>query len=450
MRKYWRDKLPKEDSVLIIGGGIAGIQASIDLANRGINVYLIEMAPYIGGVVAQLDKTFPTMNCCICILEPKMIECYRHPKITVYTLSEVTGVEGSKGNFKVKILERPRFVDISRCTMCGNCIEKCPVIVPNEFQAGFESRKAIYIPFPQAVPYAPSIDKGSCLHFREGSCRICEDTCPARAIKYEQSSKIVSLNVSSIIVATGFKQYNPEEMREYGYKRYDNVITSIEFERLVSPYGPTSGELVRPSDKKVAKRIAFVQCVGSRSHREGVGVPYCSGICCMYAAKEAVTIKEKYPESEPTIFYIDIKAFSRDFQNLINKARDEMGVEYIRGRPGEIRENPLTKDLYVWYENTDTGEIGRKEVDLAILSTAILSRSENAKLAEVLGVELDEFGFFKVEEPFLKPLETTRDGIYVCGCCHGPRDISNSVIEASAAAMKTATGIQSEAAGSGG
>jgi len=439
-----------DESVLVIGGGVAGIQASLDLANRGINVDLVEKAPYIGGVMAQLDKTFPTMNCCICILEPKMIECYRHPKITVHTLSEVTEVEGSKGNFKVQIIERPRFVDISGCTRCGACIEKCPVTVPDEFQAGFESRKAIYIPFPQAVPYAPSIDVGSCLHFGGGGCIVCEKACPTAAIKYEQDPRTVSLNVSSIIVATGFEQYDPKEMGEYGYKRYDNVITPLEFERLVSPYGPTRGELTRPSDGKIAKRIAFIQCVGSRSHRAGVGVPYCSGICCMYAAKEAVTIKEKYPDSEVTIFYIDIKAFGKNFHSLIDKARDEMDVKYVRGKPGEIRENPLTKDLYVWYENTDTGEIGRKEVDLAILSAALLPRNENTRLAQVLGVDLDEFGFFKVEDPFLSSLETTRDGIYVCGCCHGPRDISDSVVEASAAAMKATTGTRLTAKGSEG
>jgi heterodisulfide reductase subunit A len=425
--------------VVVVGGGISGIQASLILANRGIEVHLVEKAPYIGGVMAQLDKTFPTMNCCICILEPKMVECYRHPKITVHTLSEVTKVDGSEGNFRVKITERPRFVDVSSCTRCGACVEKCPVTAPDEFQAGFGSRKAIYIPFPQAVPYAPTLDRGNCLHFNGGDCTACEKACPTGAIRYEQEPKTVSLNASSIILATGFEQYNPKEMGEYGYRRYANVITPLEIERLLSPYGPTGGELTRPSDGKVANRIAFIQCVGSRSHRPGIGVPYCSGICCMYAAKEAVTIKEKYPDSEVTVFYIDIKAFGKDYQSLIDKARKEMGVRYVRGKPGEVRENPSTKDLEILYEDTEAGEVGRKEVDLAILSAALLPRKENAALANVAGVKLDEYGFFKVRDPFLGSLETTRDGIYVCGCSHGPRDVSGSLVEAYAAAIRASS-----------
>ena len=426
------------------------MQASLDLANQGIKVHLVEKAPYIGGVMAQLDKTFPTLNCCICILEPKMIECYRHPNIEVHTLSEVVGVDGSKGGFSVRIVQKPRHVDPSRCTRCGACIERCPATVSDDFQTGFESHKAVYIPFPQAVPYAPSINEGACLHFKGGGCRACEEACPVDAIRLEEGVRTSTLNASSIIVATGFQQYDPTEMGEYGYNRYENVITSLEFERLISLYGPTTGELERPSDGKVAKRVAFVQCVGSRSHRDGVGVPYCSGICCMYTAKEAVTMKEKHPESEIYVFYIDVKAFGRDYQDLVNRARDELGVEYIRGKPGEIRENPFTKDLYVWYENTDTGEIGRKEVDLAVLSAALLPRLENVRLAGALGVELDEFGFFRVEDPFLSPLKTTRAGIYVCGCSHGPRDISDSVTEASAVALKAAEDIRIAAGGQGG
>jgi len=426
------------------------MQASLDLANQGIKVHLVEKAPYIGGVMAQLDKTFPTLNCCICILEPKMIECYRHPNIEVHTLSEVVGVDGSKGGFSVRIVQKPRHVDPSRCTRCGACIERCPATVSDDFQTGFESHKAVYIPFPQAVPYAPSINEGACLHFKGSGCRACEEACPVDAIRLEEGVRTSTLNASSIIVATGFQQYDPTEMGEYGYNRYENVITSLEFERLISPYGPTTGELERPSDGKVAKRVAFVQCVGSRSHRDGVGVPYCSGICCMYTAKEAVTMKEKHPESEIYVFYIDVKAFGRDYQDLVNRARDELGVEYIRGKPGEIRENPFTKDLYVWYENTDTGEIGRKEVDLAVLSAALLPRLENVRLAGALGVELDEFGFFRVEDPFLSPLKTTRAGIYVCGCSHGPRDISDSVTEASAVALKAAEDIRIAAGGQGG
>jgi len=441
-----------EKPVLVIGGGIAGIQASLDLAERGFTVHLVEKAPSLGGVTAQLERTFPNVYCSICspqlgrtfpnmycstcVLAPKMMDCYRHPNIRLHTLSEVMKVTGSVGDFHVKILEKPRYVDESKCTGCGTCTEKCPVQTPSEFQAGLGTRKAIYIPFPQAVPPVAAIDSENCLHLREGTCGACEKACQSGAIDYEERPREVDVDASSIIVATGFELFNPQKIGEYGYGRFANVITAIEFERLASTSGPTGGRLERPSDGKIARRIAFVQCVGSRSHR--IGYPYCSSVCCIYASKEAVLVKERDPDSEITVFYIDLRVFGKGFQQFISEAQDSWGVKYIRGRPGEIRENPLTRDLVIWYEDTDKSKVDEAEADLVVLCTAMIPRLENKKLAEALGVELDEFGFFKVQDPISNPNETSVPGIYVCGFCHGPRDIPESVTEGSAAAARAA------------
>jgi len=418
--------------VLVIGGGVAGIQAALDLADRGLKVHLVEKSPSIGGVMAQLDKTFPTMDCSICILAPKMIECFRHPNITIHTLSKVTGVSGGPGDFKVKVLKEPRSVDASKCTGCGVCSEKCPTKVKDEWQEGLTERKAIHIMFPQAVPLIACIDRDNCLYFQKGICQVCSKVCQAGAIDYEQKAEEIDLDVSSIIVATGFQEYDPSELGEYGYSRFEDVITAKEFERLVCASGPTGGHLNRPSDGKLAHRVAFVQCVGSRSHQKGY--PFCSSVCCMYATKEAVLIKEHEPASDVTIFYMDLKVFGQGFQEFVDRAQSHWGVKYIRGRPGEIRRNPVTKDLTVWYENTDTGEVAEKEVDLVVLCTTMISRPENKELADVLGLELDEWGFFEPLDPVMNPIETDKPGIFICGCCHGPRDIPESVAEASGTA----------------
>jgi len=422
--------------VLVIGGGIAGIQASLDLADRGMKVHLIERTPSIGGVMAQLDKTFPTMDCSICILAPKMIECFRHPNITIHTQSEVVGLEGGVGDFKVRVLEHPRSVDASKCTGCGLCSEKCPVKRPSDFQAGLGQRKAIYLAFPQAVPLIATIDREACLWFTKGVCKTCEKVCPSKAVDYEQKEKIVELNVSSVIAATGFEQYNPKDIGEYGYGRYKNVLTALEFERLVCASGPTGGVLNRPSDGKVSHNIAFIQCVGSRT--QTTGYPYCSASCCMYATKEAVLIKEHESNSHVTIFYMDLRTFGKGFQGFVDRAKSHWGVNYIRGRPGEIREDPTTKDLTILYENTEVGKVEKMTVDLVVLCTAAMPHRDNRKLGGVLGVKLDEFGFFEDKDMLTAPIETSKPGVYVCGSCHGPRDIPESVAEASAAAAKAA------------
>lgn len=421
-----------EKPVLVIGGGVAGIQASLDLADRGLKVHLVEKSPSIGGVMAQLDKTFPTMDCSICILAPKMIECFRHPNITIHTLSTIQNVDGEEGNFSVIIKKEPRSVDESKCTGCGLCSEKCPSKVKDEWQEELTDRKAISIMFPQAVPLIAYIDREHCLFFQKGICQVCSKVCAAGAIDYTQVEKELNLNVSSIIVATGFQEYDPVELAEYRYKRYDDVITAMEFERLVCASGPTHGHLNRPSDGKLADRIAFIQCVGSRSHQKGY--PYCSSVCCMYATKEAVLIKEHDPKSEVTIFYLDLKVFGQGFQDFVNRAKNHYGVEYIRGRPGEIRRDPITKNLMVWYEDTEKSVAAEKEVDLVILCSNMEARPENIDLAEKLGLELDEWGFFQPLDEITNPIETDKPGIFICGCCHGPRDIPESVAEASGTA----------------
>jgi len=422
--------------VLVVGGGIAGIQASLDLADRGIRVHLVEKSPSIGGVMAQLDKTFPTMDCSICILAPKMIECFRHPNITIHTQSELVSLEGTVGDFSVKVLQHPRSVDAQKCTGCGLCSERCPVKRPSVFQACLGQRKAIYLAFPQAVPLIATIDRDACLWFTQGICRTCETVCSANAVEYEQKENTIELNVSSIILATGFEQYNPKDIGEYGYGHYRNVLTALEFERLVCASGPTGGVLTRPSDGKVAHNIAFIQCVGSRT--QTTGYPYCSASCCMYATKEAVLIKEHEPSSHVTIHYMDLRIFGKGFQEFVDRAQSNWGVRYVRGRPGEITEDPASKDLTIHYEDTEVGKVEKNTVELVILCTAAVPNSDNNKLGGILGVKLDEYGFFSTKDPISSPVETSRQGIYVCGSCHGPRDIPESVAEASATAAKAA------------
>lgn len=428
--------MEEKPCVVIIGGGVAGIQASLDLADRGLKVYLVEKSPSIGGRMAQLDKTFPTLDCSICILAPKMIECFRHPNITLLTCSEVEDVSGSAGNFTVKIVKKPRFVDEAKCTGCGTCTQKCPVAKPSEFDMLLGNRKAIYMPFPQAVPRIATIDKDNCLYFTRGVCKICQKLCQADAVDFEQEPEEVVLNVSAIIVATGFSLFNASLISEYGYRRYENVLTSLEFERLVSASGPTGGHITRPSDGKTPKKIAFIQCVGSRGL--GRGVAYCSSACCMYATKEAILIKEHEPESEVFIFYIDLRASGKGFQDFINRAKENWGVQYIRGRPGEIVEDSRTKDLIILFEQTVSREVGGLKVDMVVLCPAFIPSETNRKLSAVLGVKLDEYDFFKAKDSVLAPVDTNVLGVFICGCCQGPKDIPESVTQASAVAARAA------------
>ena len=424
-----------KQSVLIIGGGIAGIQASLDLAGRGFQVYVLEETPTIGGRMAQLDKTFPTMDCSICILAPKMMECFRHPNVKLLTYSELKEVKGTVGNFQVKIKKKPRYVEETKCTGCGVCAEHCPIEVPNEFDMNLGMRKAIYMPMPQAVPRAMTIDKENCIE-----CKMCSKICQAGAVNYQQEPQTIDLNVGAIIIATGFDQYNPSEIVEYGYGKQKNVLTALEFERWVCASGPVGGHLLRPGDGGIPKKIAFVQCVGSRGSK--FGAPFCSSVCCMYATKEALIVREHAPDVNVYIFYNELRAFGKGFHEFINRARNEYGVTYIRSRPGEIKEDPKTKSLSIWYDDTLTREIKTLgDVDVVVLCPALLPREGNKKLAGITGVELDSSGFFKVTHPLLAPVDSTVPGIYVCGYCQSPKDIPDSVAQASAAAARAAESL---------
>jgi heterodisulfide reductase subunit A len=426
----------KDNAVLVIGGGIAGIQAALDLANRGVKVYLVEKSPSIGGRMAQLDKTFPTMDCSICILAPKMIECLRHPNIELLAYSEVREVTGSAGNFVVKVVRKPRFIDASKCTGCGECMEKCPVRVVSEFDMRMGKRKAIFMAFPQAVPRVAVIDKDNCLFFQKGICKICEKLCQAHAVNFDQKAEEITLNASSLVLATGLESWNPASISEYGYGRHENVLLSLEFERLINASGPTHGELMRPSDSKKPRTIVFIQCVGSRSERDGF--PYCSSVCCMYATKEAILVREHNSECTVHILYMDLRVFGKRFQEFVTRAKEEWGVDYVNGRVAVVMEDPVTQNLLVRYENVAEGKIEELWADLVVLCPALIPREDNRVLAKILGIELDQDGFLKTKDPLLMPVETNVDGIFVCGCCQSPKDISESVTQASAAANKAA------------
>ncbi len=423
----------QNNAVLVIGGGIAGIQAALDVANRGITVYLVEKSPSIGGRMAQLDKTFPTMDCSICILAPKMIECFRHPKINLLTYSEVKDVKGSVGDFQVSVLKKPRFVNVDKCTGCGECTAKCPIKVANEFDMGIGKRKAAFMVFPQAVPRVAVIDKDNCLFFQKGICKICEKFCQANAIDFNQKAEEVTLNVSSIIVATGLESWNPVSITEYGYKRHKNILLSLEFERLINASGPTQGELLRPSDGKKPHTITFLLCTGSRSENR---FSYCSGVCCMYATKEAVLVREHHPECIVNIIYMDLRVYGKRFQELVTRAKEEWNVNYVHGRAAIIIEDPATSNLLIRYENITEGKVKEIASDLVVLCPALVPMEDNKLLAKTLNVELDDYGFFKTKDQLLMPVETIADGIFVCGYCQSPKDISESVTQASAAAEK--------------
>ncbi len=435
-------------SVLVIGGGIAGIQASIDLANMGFQVYLVEKTPSIGGRMAQLDKTFPTNDCSMCILAPKMIECAGHENIDLLTYSEVVEVGGEVGDFKVMVRRKPRYVDLAKCTGCGDCVEKCPRRVPNEFNVGLDKRKAIYLPFPQAVPRKMTIDAEACLYLTKGRCRLCEETCQAGAIDFEQHEEILDLEVGAIVMATGFDPYDPAPLREYGYGQIENVITGLEYERLICASGPTGGHLHRPSDGKVPQTIAFIQCVGSRDVNYK---PYCSTVCCMHATKEAILANEHYPDLESYIFYTDMRAVGKQFQEYIIRAREEYNVSYIRSRPGKITADEGSGNPIVWYDETVFGEAGdpvrrvtSMGVELVVLCQALVPHSVHQEIGEKLGLELDDSGFLAIPDKLVRPVDTSVAGIFACGFCQTPQDIPDSVVQASAAAGRVAELLTSE------
>jgi len=422
----------KIGAVMVVGGGISGMQSALDLADAGLRVYIVEKSPSIGGTMTQLDKTFPTNDCSMCILAPKMSDCYGHPNIDVLTSSELIGLEGETGDFKAKVFKKARYVDIERCTGCGDCIKKCPTKgIPNEWEMGVTERKAIYIQFPQAVPMAAIIDPESCKYLTEGKCGVCAKVCTADAINYDDKDEEIELEVGSVILSLGFDLFDSRLKKEYGYGVFDNVVNSMEFERMLSACGPYEGIVRRPSDNQKPKKVAFLQCVGSRD--EKVGNTYCSSVCCMYALKEAIIAGEHSEDLSSTIFFMDIRAVGKEFEDYKIKAENEYGIRLVRGtRVAMVEEVSDSKDLLVRYSIGD--EILEETFDMVVLSAGLCSNKSGAELAGKLGVNLNKYGFCDTD-PW-NPLVTTREGIFVTGAFSAPKDIPTSVAEASGAAAK--------------
>ena len=427
-------EIPITDAALVIGGGVAGIQAALDLADAGHQVYLVEKEPSIGGNMAHLDKTFPTMDCSICVLGPKMMDVGRHPRIKLMTYSEVEEVSGYVGNFKVRVRRKARYVDETVCNSCGRCAEVCPVVVPDSFQQGFTSRKAAYIPLPQAVPSSYLIDMEHCLGNNPVACDKCLDVCEEHCIDLSMQDELVEIDVGVIIVATGMDVYDPTALDEYGYSRFENVITTLEFERLICGGGPTDGQLVRPSDHQTPKRIGFIQCVGSRTKNRGN--PYCSNVCCMNTIKDSLLINEHDSDSEIHVFYMDIRAYGKGFEDLFRRSK-EAGVHYVRGLPGEVIEDPNTRNLKVRVENTTTSKVEEYDLDMVVLSVGLQPRDDLKHLTNIINVSQTADGFVMEAHPKLRPVDAPTPGIFFAGCVEAPKDIKDSVTQAGAAAARS-------------
>ncbi|MBN2185244.1 MAG: CoB--CoM heterodisulfide reductase iron-sulfur subunit A family protein [Candidatus Krumholzibacteriota bacterium] len=417
----------KRNSVLIVGAGIAGIQAALDLAEMGVEVHLVEDTPTIGGRMPQLDKTFPTNDCSMCILSPKMSECARHPGIQIHILSNLKNVSGKPGRFKCTILERAKYVDPVKCVACGLCEDKCPVKIEDTFDVGLRTRKAISRYFLQSIPAEYTIDKDKCLYLTKGVCRICEKTCEAGAINYEDKDREVELEVGAIILAAGIDPFDPIGFGHFGYHRYPDVVTSLEFERMLSASGPMGGHVVRASNGKEPKKLAFIQCVGSRD--EGIDRNYCSSACCMFAIKQSIIAKEHIKDLDSSIFYMDIRAFGKDFDKYYEKAEKQYGVKFKRSKVADIIETPEGK-LRLRY-TLEKGTTQYEEFDMVVLSIGLQAREANQRLSEDLDIRLNEFGFCRSER--FSPLMTSREGVFVCGAMNGPKDIPESVVSASGA-----------------
>ena len=422
-----------------MGGGIGGMQAALDLADSGFYVYLVEKSSSIGGRMSQLDKTFPTNDCSMCIMSPKLVECGRNLNIEILTLSEVESIAGEEGNFHVRVIQHPRYIDMDKCIACGTCAEKCPRRVPDEYNANLINRKAAYIQYPQAVPLKYLIDAENCIYFEKGKCRACEKFCPADAVDFDQKEREITIDVGSVILAPGFQPYNPYLNDTYQYNRFPNVVTSLEFERILSASGPYQGHLLRPSDKKEPQKIAWIQCVGSRNIHIG-DRGYCSGVCCTYAIKESMVAKEHSAiPLDAAIFYIDIRTYGKDFELFYNRARDDMGVRFIKSRINTILPGDEEGNLRIRYTD-EAGRIIDEEFDMIVLSVGLDIEKPTIDLAHRLDVDLNQYNF--VSTGSFTPVKTSRPGIFVCGVLQGPKDIPETVTQASGAAA-VASGILS-------
>ncbi|KJS87714.1 MAG: disulfide reductase [Peptococcaceae bacterium BICA1-8] len=427
-----RSTIPITKRALVIGGGIAGIQAALDIANTGHIVDVVEKEPSIGGRMAQVDKTFPTLDCSACILTPKMVDVANHPNVNLITYSEIEKVEGYVGNFDVTIRKKARSVDLKACTGCGTCIQKCPTKVPSEFEMEMMDRKAIYTPFPQAIPNKPVIDRENCRYFKSGKCGVCQKVCPTNAVDFTQEDELVTERYGAIVVATGFDLFDESVYGEYGYGKYKDVITGLHFERLLNASGPTMGKIKRPSDGKIPQNVVFIKCVGSRD--EAKGKAYCSKTCCMYTAKHATLVREKIKDSNAYVFYMDVRTPGKGYDEFYTRTTDQYGAKYIRGRVSKIYEKG--DKLIVWGEDTLLGRPVEIEADMVVLATAMVAKADAAKLAQMVGFSYDQNHFYTEAHPKLAPVETHTAGVFLAGACQGPKDIPESVAQASAAAVK--------------
>lgn len=425
-------------AVAVAGGGVAGIQSAIDLANSGLKVYLIESSTSIGGKMAQLDKTFPTLDCSMCTLSPKLAEVARHPNIELLTYSEITGIEGEAGDFTVKVKKKATFVDSDKCTACELCVSKCPVKVPDEYNEGGNNRKAIYLAFPQAVPRVYTIDAEKCLYLTKGKCGNCAKACENDAINYDDKGEEIEINVGSVILSTGFEPFDATQLEQYRLDHPD-VVTSMQFERQLSSSGPFEGH-VTLSDGTHPKKIAWIQCIGSRSPE--IGRRNCSSVCCMYATKEAMVAMEHDSGLETTIFNIDVRAFGKGFEEFYQKAKNETGVRFINSRPSGVEVDPNTNKLSLKYEREDGKGTQVEDFDMVVLSIGLTPSKSSQQLVKIVGVGMDDLGF--VETKIDRPVETTRPGIFVSGVMQAPKDIPDTVADASGAASKASSLLSSE------
>ncbi len=424
--------IPVTRRALVIGGGIAGIQAALDMANTGYEVVLVERSPSIGGHMIQLSETFPTLDCSQCILTPKMVEVSKHPKIKLLTYSEVQDVSGYVGNFKVKILKKPTYVDPEKCTLCDECLKVCPVVTSNEFDLGLTGRRAIYIPFPQAIPATYTLDIKNCPGLLPIACGKCADVCDPEAIDYDMKPEIIEEEVGAIVVATGFDLYEKENLSEYGYGKYPDVLDGLQFERLCSASGPTQGKVLRPSDHKEPKEVVFIQCAGSRDPE--LHGAYCSKICCMDTAKHAMLYKHHVRDGQAYIFYIDIRSGGKGYEEFVQRAVEEDGVIYLRGKVAKIFEEK--GKVKIWGVDTLSGKDIEIDADMVVLATAMRPSEGAQDLAKKLKIALDKDGFLAEAHPKLKPVESVTAGMFLAGAAQAPKDIPEVVAQASGAAAK--------------